>query len=188
MDGRVKVLITLLVFAVLAFFAGILLWKQQTKGEITMRTLLRRSAPHGPLVSCTYSRSGDSNGNVYTAQLDRTEDGEITLTIRQKTWHNEPLEISVYRADADAIEQLSAIVEKYNMAAWTDLPMSDHVLLDGPSTGIGLDFTDTYVSISYNAALPDKAFDALRELSSCLFQWKQEDRLIEHYIEGADEP
>ena len=36
--------------------------------------------------------------------------------------------------------------------------------------------------------LPDKAFDALRELSSCLFQWKQEDRLIEHYTEGADEP
>ncbi len=186
MDARIQVLIAMLFFAVLAFLAGILLWKHQTKGELTLKALLQRSAPHGPLVACAYSGSGDRNGNVYTADLTTAETGETTLIIRQKQQLGVPLEAAVYRADKDALEQLSAIVEHYNMAAWTQLPPAEHPLPESFDTGISLIFTDTYVHISYASALPDEAFDALHQLQSCLFQWQREDRLLERYTEDDE--
>ena len=112
------------------------------------------------------------------------ETGELLLTVYSSDIYYQPHTVSVYRADGDALEQLQNIAERYQMAAWNDLPPDrDSIMLDGLFTDITLIFSGERITISYESKLPEGALDALREFTDCLNRWATDERLLERHSE-----
>lgn len=148
------------------------------------------SAGLGELVSCSHSASGDMNGNYYHAELRAADDGGLVLTVGESPDHMTPITVREYRADDDALDQLRAIIDKYDMVVWDDLPMGEFFPLDAAGNSISMEFAssepDGYpesYSVDRYSDLPDEGFEAYDAFMKCLFQWKIEDRLIREYIQ-----
>ena len=151
-------------------------------------------APEGVLRACSYSSSGDMNGNVYTAALRENDSGALTLTVRESPAFNIPILVTTYRADSDALDRMRGIIDRYGMNTWSDLPIDESMIaLDAPSTGITMEYDPAekggsreWCSVSYDAKLPENGWEALRAFKDCLFQWETADRLTEAYYETMD--
>ena len=145
----------------------------------------------GLLVECVWSDSGDENGNTDRLSLSRGEDGGIYLTAEYSPAVWEPLQIRVYRADDDALDQARALIDRYNLAAWKDLPEGDEFALDASVTHISMYFDnsgyggESYDSFSFDefAALPPEGMKIMNEFRDCLKQWATDDRLAEERTE-----
>ena len=151
------------------------------------------SAALGPLLSCSHNASGDMNGNLYSATLERAEDGSMALVVLESPDHMTPATVSTYRADDDALDQMRAIIDRYDMTRWDDLPMSDMFPLDAAGRSItmrfddGEGFWDSY-TVDYYSELPEEGPEAFDAFLDCLFQWATPERLVDQHImvEDAD--
>ncbi len=148
---------------------------------------------HGPLVRCATYRGGGMDGGSSRAELSE-KDGQTVLVTAVSRYWNAPFRVSEYRADDDALPQLKEIADKYGMAAWHDLPYSELIALDAPSTSYVLVFDDSAlngmpyetVSFSLDQKLPRKGSEGVKALSSCLRQWEKDSRLIDRHWENMD--
>lgn len=158
-----------------------------------MAAHFHRKIAYGPLTEVRWERGGNKPGSSYLTILRADESGTPLLTVYSSDIYYEPYTVTVYRADADALEQLRVIADRHRMAAWDDLPPDrDNVMLDGLSTDVTLVFNNESVGggrretvrISYESKLPDGALDALREFTDYLNQWATGERLVESRSEA----
>ena len=151
-----------------------------------------RMGPRGTLVEIRWESSGNKQGGSYKTDLEADENGELRLTAYTSDFYYEPYSVNVYRADDDALEQLSSIIDRYGIAAWSKLPMDrENVQLDGLSTSVAMVFEKEkngsskreYATVYYESRLPVGALDALNELTDCLEQWAVPERLLDAHYE-----
>ncbi len=70
----------------------------------------------------------------------------------------------------DLYRDLYAVTQKYGMKSWTDLPQSELIAMDAPSTSVSILFRDgTVISISSSDELPKTAGTASARSLNC---WK----------------
>ena len=74
----------------------------------------------GVLVGAYYHCSGDENGNIFSAGIDRTEDGTLVLTVEEKDCYSNPLTVSRYVAAEDSLIRIAEIVNAHNMVPWSE--------------------------------------------------------------------
>ena len=74
----------------------------------------------GTLISAYYHCSGDENGNIFSAGIERTEDGMLVLAVEEKTYYNEPLTVSRYAIADDTLTRIAAIVNENHMETWCE--------------------------------------------------------------------
>lgn len=148
----------------------------------------KRKTARGDLVRAEWASDGDKQGRSYEAVLASDDGGAPRLTRRASDFYDRPYTVTVYRADDDALDQLRALIDRFGMLAWSDLPLDrENMALDGLSTSIMLVFSEVragrrrreYYSISYESRLPEGAPEALRAFTDCLDQWAVPDRLLE---------
>ena len=146
---------------------------------------LHRKTPYGPLTEVRRESGGNRPGGSYRTILRADETGALRLTVYTSNIYYQPYTVCVYRADEDALAQLRAIIDRYGMTAWDDLPPDpDNVVLDGLTTDVTLVFGGDgarkweTVRIYYESKLPEGAPGALRAFTDCLDQWATEERLL----------
>ena len=96
-----------------------------------LKALLDKKIELCDLVECSWSHSGDENGNTDRLTLARGDDGKIYLTVEFSPALWEPLKTDVYLAGDDALDQMREIIDRYNLAAWKDLPQGLNLLPPG---------------------------------------------------------
>ncbi len=147
-----------------------------------------RKKPLGALVKVEWASEGDKRGRSFKATLQAEDGGAPSLTLRASDFYDRPYAVTVYRADGDALDRLRAMIDRYGMTAWAELPLDrSNIVLDGLSTGITLIFSDVrggrqkreYYNIAYESCLPDGALEALHAFTDCLRQWAVPERLLE---------
>ncbi len=152
----------------------------------------KRTGDHGTLVEVCWKSDGNKQGSSYETILKADENGELRLTAYTSEFYYEPYSVNVYRADDDALEQLSSIIDRYNITAWSKLPMDrENVQLDGLSTSVAMIFEKEkngsnkreYATVYYESKLPDGALDALKEVTDCMEQWAVPERLLDAHYE-----
>lgn len=159
-----------------------------------MAQLQAKEVPVGTLIECYISDSGNEFGNIDRKTLSRGEDGGIYLTAEYAAHTSDPREVTVYRADDDAMDQILAIIREYNFPAWDDLPPADEFALDGSVTSVGMIFDNEPVGgssyedygFSGDDMLPPDGWDAIRRYESCLTQWMTKDRLVSKKTEKPE--
>ena len=106
-----------------------------SRGELYK--LMDKEVKHGEYLKIKYSSSGDMNGNLDTIELD-VKTG--VLTTQYAAMHSDPIEVNEYKIKQEDIDRIIAIIEEYNLVAWSELPQDDTMFaLDGPTRMIEID-------------------------------------------------
>ena len=156
----------------------------------------KQEGEFGPLKEARYSNSGNSLGNMYYIETAYDDDGTFIVREADSPAHNERATIREYRAPADLLDRIDAIVNESGMKTWGDLPPSEYVLLDASTPTISLTYDSAdpddgfpiWISYTNNVVFPEggeEAFYAIRdELSACA----TDENLIREYREAEREP
>ena len=148
------------------------------------------SGKYGAFESAYYSHSGNSLGNLYSLETVRADDGSMMVVEREAEMHSIPIAVREYKAPADIVEQIDAIIESSGMKDWGEIPPSEFFPLDAATPRLSLTFKGTgeksqwheYLSLIGWDEHPDggKAFDQIRDLlSACV----KDENLIREYSE-----
>ena len=106
-----------------------------SRGELYK--LMDKEVKHGEYLKIKYSSSGDMNGNLDTIELD-VKTG--VLTTQYAAMHSDSIEVNEYKIKQEDIDRIIAIIEEYNLVAWSELPQDDTMFaLDGPTRMIEID-------------------------------------------------
>jgi len=147
--------IVLIVLGLLVLAGG--LWLHHLQGQIM----------DGPgmvyepdIESLTYYHGGSSIGDIYRIDLY-----ESSFTVTECPGNGNPTSEKKYDVGAGIYGKLEEIVFRYDMTSWTDLPDSDVIALDGPTTYIDICFADgREISASSNQELPKGGWNAVDEI------------------------
>ena len=153
---------------------------------------VKATAPeqYGALQSARYTNSGNSLGNRYELEAMCAEDGSMIVCEREAVQHSMPTTVREYRADADVLEKVEAIVDAAGMKEWGELPLSEFIAYDAstPSLTLTYDSADpddrfpVWLSVSKTYEMPDGG-DALYAVRDLLLSYVTEGNLIREYEE-----
>ena len=145
---RYIIIIIIAICVVLAVVIAAIIIKNKIKNSILdgpgmvnsrgeLYKLMDKEVKHGEYLKIKYSSSGDMNGNLDTIELD-VKTG--VLTTQYAAMHSDPIEVNEYKIKQEDIDRIIAIIEEYNLVAWSELPQDDTMFaLDGPTRMIEID-------------------------------------------------
>lgn len=146
-----------------------------SKGELYK--LMDKEVKHGEYLKIKYSSSGDMNGNLDTIELD-VKTG--VLTTQYAAMHSDPIEVNEYKIKQEDIDRIIAIIEEYNLVAWSELPQDDTMFaLDGPTRMLEIECASLkgsrvpdYYNIYSHTKFPEGGWDiysnVIKELSNLI--------------------
>lgn len=145
---------------------------------------------YGALQSARYTNSGNSLGNRYELEAMRADDGSLIVVEREAEMHSMPTTVREFRADADLLDRIAAIVDEADMKEWGDLPLTEFIAYDASTPSLTLTFDNAnasekwpvWLSVSTSNVLPDdgKSLYAIRDL---LDSYASDANLIRQYEE-----
>jgi len=106
-----------------------------SRGELYK--LMDKEVKHGEYLRIKYSSAGDMNGNLDTIELDLKTG---ILTTQYAAMHSDPIEVTEYKIKQEDIDIIIALLDEYNLVAWSELPQDDTMFaLDGPTRMLEID-------------------------------------------------
>ncbi len=164
--------------------------------DITLKQLRSVESRHGDLIGVRYSHGGGMNGDTDTTELFRDENGKAVIRKSTAAFHSFPLLVREYSADDAAFDDLRTLIDRDNLSVWKDLPASEYIVYDAPSTHITMIFDDSQIggswyescTVSFDDVIPEGGRDILRNFTSSLFSYISPDRKIREYFEIDGEP
>ena len=192
-----------LIIAVLLLFAGGIMWKMRSgsadiydedhklRKTVTLEQLRSIEVSHGPLIGVRYSHGGGMQGDSNLIELSRDKDGRAMIRTSHAGEHSFSLIVHEYSVDEQIFDVLRERIDRDNLSAWADLPFDEeHIVLDGPSTSIGLIFDDTETGgyrqssswINYDNVMPEGGYDILNEFVSLLRSYIHKENLRDAYF------
>ena len=143
---------------------------------------------YGNLLSVTYSRSGDMNGNVDSISLDTKK---LLITTKYAVMHSDPLEVKEYSVTDKEVYKLSSMVDKKKLLELSKLPMGDLFAYDAPTTTLSFTYDNSDIggssydnySINYYMEFSSSDRKKLKEFTDYLFSLVSEERLKRSYKE-----
>ncbi len=156
----------------------------------TGRASVTDTGEYGALQSANYTDSGDMNGNLYSVEAKRADDGAVTVVVREAKMHSDPISVGEYRAPDDLLDQVNVIVDKAGMKEWGELPLSEFIALDASTPHVSLTYESAdpnemfpiWLSFSTTYEMPDGG-EALYAIRDCLKSCITEENLIRTYVE-----
>lgn len=153
-----------------------------------------KSAPtdqYGALQSVHYSDSGNSLGNYYAVDAERTSDGTTIVRVSDSKMHSDPADISEFRAPDDLLNQIDAIVDKAGMKTWGELPLSEFIAYDASTKSLNLTYANAdpneefplWLSTSFSYKLPEGGAEAVLAIRDLMLSYATEENLIRQYVE-----
>ena len=151
------ILISSAAFALLLLALGIFLFRRGRRSRI----------PDGPgtsgeqdIRSVTYFHGGSSIGDVYRIDLS----GDC-FTVTKQPAHGQPETKRSHAAGADLYSELDALIERYSVRDWIDLPEAQYHEDDGAGTSLDIWFRDgTRIHASSEMELPEDGYTAIRAI------------------------
>ena len=122
-----------------------------------------RKFANDDLKFCTVSTGGGMLGGYRSVTLRRSGDG-ATLTVAEKETHENRERTTVYTVDAEALNDVKALVLAHNLYGASKRRYSDDQVLDGDTTSLSFTFTTGSFGVSENQVLSSdmrKGFDAV---------------------------
>ena len=151
------------------------------KKRPNLKKIIKNKQELGDLIEITYSNGGGRNGDSDFISLDTKKK---KMTVESRTSHLDPLKVKEYKIDN--IDKLIEMIEKYNMPAWSTLPIdTSNLVLDAPIKTIIFSYKKDnkvdYYNIDFNMMIEPFGRDILNEFLKELFLLKNKDNLVKEY-------
>lgn len=86
-----------------------------------------------------YTSGGGMTGGSNSIELYRADDGTVTLSTRNKEWHNSRAKGMDYVIEADAFDRFAELANTYDLFGASKRKTSDLIALDAPSDHVFFD-------------------------------------------------
>ena len=154
-----------------------------------MDMVLNKKNKFGNLISVSYSRSGDMNGNVDSTTLDVKK---MLVITRYAVMHSDPIEVKEYEVTEEEVSNISNMIDEMKLLKLSDLPMGDVFAYDAATTVLSFTYDNSSVggtsfdnySINYYMKLTNKDLDKLHKFTDYLNSLVKEEKLVKSYKEG----
>ncbi len=159
--------------------------------NISLEQIRTIESKHGILTSVYYFHGGGMEGGSSRVELYRGENGTPLISTSDTTYHSSSAVVKEYTADESLFERLRKMIDDNNLTVWEDLPQSEEIALDAPSTSLTMIFDDSSVGgskaesfrIDYDNEVPEGGYDILRAFSSELLSGINPGNLTDAYFE-----
>lgn len=116
-----------------------------------------------------YYRGGGELGDSYSVELtmEEAEDGtpDVKVGYYNQPTHSDKARTKTVRLGSFVITGVQEIIDRYHMTEWTDLPKSEYVLLDAPTSRLTYGYSDgTVYHLDSGDEWPDGAYEAVQEI------------------------
>lgn len=121
--------------------------------------------PRDPAVlyEFSYRTGGGMNGGGSETIVERLDEKQAKISRSHREWHNSEQVTSEKLVDVKILDDIAAIVEKYDMKSWDGKRFTDMFVADGPSYTYSFVFGDQYYRFT-SQSYPDEYAGKLREL------------------------
>ena len=140
---------------------------------------------YGALVVACFSDSGNSLGNLYSAEAMRDDNLSTIVVISEAEMHSVPITKRTYRADDDLLGRIDAIVDAVGAKTWGELPPSEFIALDASTPLVRLQYQNRdgsarplFLNISSADQLPEGGRDAIWQIRDLIESFATEGNFI----------
>ena len=131
--------------------------------------------PHDYINSCSYSYGGGMEGESEHIELTMLSDGSFSYSYYYCPY-NGGEETKVEKTFADSQPVMDAIREickRTGVLTWGELPDSELMLLDAPTTAVSFRFfDDCFYSVNSNDEIPEDSYGIFNEIYNYLISLK----------------
>lgn len=125
------------------------------------------------VISCSYNEGGGMDGGSMRMEISIKDDGAVWFDYYNCPYNGADEETISRKVTFDALEEIRTICKKRSVLTWGELPESELVLLDAPTTSITFIYGDNeFYSISSNKELPAKGEGIFSEIFNVLEKYK----------------
>ena len=158
-----------------------LIKNKKSKYSNDLRKLLNNKIEYEKLLTVSYSNSGNMIGNIYEIDIDLTEK---ILKLQSSQENGMPIVEVDYKITDENVNDIEAIVRKYNFIGWKDLPFDEeNIILDDSVTNLRFKAIDKdnkyqFTSISYDSKIPEDGYPLLKEYTDYIFSLLNDENKI----------
>ena len=154
---------------------------KKSKYSNDLRKLLNNKIEYEKLLTVSYSNSGNMIGNIYEIDIDLSE----KIIKEQSSLENGmPITVVEYKMTDENVNDIEAIVRKYNFIGWKDLPLDEeNIVLDDSTVNLSFKAIDSnnkyqFTSISYDSKIPEDGYPLLKEYTDYIFSLLNDENKI----------
>lgn len=154
---------------------------KKSKYSKDLRKLLNNKIEYEKLLTVSYSNSGNMIGNIYEIDIDLSE----KIIKEQSSLENGmPITVVEYKITDENVNDIDAMVRKYNFLGWNDLPLDEeNIVLDDSTVNLSfkaIDINNKYqfTSISYDSKIPEDGYSLLKEYTDYIFSLLNDENKI----------
>lgn len=117
---------------------------------------------------CSYYSGGGMENSYISYELTVDENQIVTITHTEKKSDEPDEKTETRKVSYDAIDEIRAICRGTDALDWTDLPETDLMLDDAPTTSITIRFRDNFLTIKDTYILPEEGKGFFTEIYNVL--------------------
>ncbi len=163
------------------------------ENKMTVDSLKKKSMDLGDLTSVSYRYGGGMEGESESFTLEIT-DGYGDLTVSESPYHSAATVVRSYNVDVERVEKIEAYVSEYNLAAWGDLPQSEYIAMDAPTSSYSVCYDNSsvggsrreYYTVSSDDEYPEGGGEVLGKVRTMLLEMVDPQEMNNAYVVGED--
>ena len=131
--------------------------------------------PHDYINSCSYSYGGGMEGESEHIELTMLSDGSFSYSYYYcPTNGGEETKVEKTFADYEPVmDAIREICKRTGVLTWGELPKSELLLLDAPTTAVSFRFfDDCFYSVNSNDEIPEDSYGIFNEIYNYLISLK----------------
>ncbi len=124
--------------------------------------------PTQDIFCCSYYSGGGMENSYISYELTVDENQIVTITHTEKKSEEPEEKTETRKVSYNAIDEIRAICRETYALDWTDLPETDLILDDAPTTSITIRFRDNFLTIKDTHILPEEGKGFFTEIYNVL--------------------
>ena len=133
--------------------------------------MINKKIDHGNYLSISYSRSGNSNGNIDYISLDFEKKQLLT---RYREYHNQEIEEKTYKVSDEDLVDIIKYLDDNNVLLLSTYENTDGLYpLDGPSSNLSIRCSDKTYNIDGYIDFPGKGNEVFLNLTKKMYSLKK---------------
>ena len=169
------IIAAVIIFVIAGIITAVTVYMKKHKNDHILDGPGMVRQPHDYINSCSYSYGGGMEGESEHIELTMLSDGSFSYSYYYcPTNGGEETKVEKTFADSQPVmDAIREICKRTGVLTWGELPDSELMLLDAPTTAVSFRFfDDCFYSVNSNDEIPEDSYGIFNEIYNYLISLK----------------